>query len=407
MPGARVLPRSGLTVATATGGANLLAYVLSVVLSRRLGPAGFGEVAPLLAVVIVAGVPGQALQAGIARRVATSSSTGSRQLLLRSAVVGAAVTSGLLVLSPVLKALLRLDGWGALLWTAGSLLPVTVSFAAFGVLQGAERFRRLSAALVLLQVGRLLGGTVGVAVGGTAAAAMAGTTLGLLGAAAACVALCDERGGVPAGGRLLAGLARDSASVLAVLVLTNADVLLARARLEPAQAGLYAAGALVAKMAYFAPSFAAPVLYARFSRPETRPGALRTGLALVGGSAVLATAGALLGAPLLPVVLGRDYEPLQGPAWLFAAAGSALAAVFLLVQAGLAVHDHRLAGVAWGVAGVEVLLVVLFADTLHRLVGVVLAGALVLLAVGVVLERAHLRQPADEPPLPPPGSTLV
>ena len=407
MPGARVLPRSGLTVAAATGGANVLAYALSVVLSRRLGPAGFSEVAPLLAVVIVAGVPGQALQAGIARRVATTSVTGSRQLLLRSALVGATVTSGLLVLSPALRALLRLDGWAALLWTAGSLLPVTVCFAAFGVLQGAERFRRLAAALVLVQVGRLVGGTGGVVVGGTAGAAMAGTTLGLLGAAVACVALCDERGGAPASGRLLAGLARDSGSVLAVLVLTNADVLLARARLQPAEAGLYAAGALVAKMAYFAPSFAAPVLYARFSRPETRQGALRTGLALVGGSGVLATVGALVGAPLLPVVLGREYEPLQGSAWLFAAAGSLLAGVFLLVQAGLAVHDHRLAGVAWAVVVVEVLLVVAVADTLHRLVAVVLGGAIVVVVAGVLLERAHLRRTADEPAVPPPGTTVA
>ena len=405
---AAAAPSRGLQVAVATATANLLAYALSVVLSRQLGPAGFGEVAPLLSVVLVASVPGQALQAGIARRVATSSAAGADRLLVRSAVVGAAVAGGLVALSPGLRALLQLDGWAALLWTAVSLLPITVCFAAFGVLQGGERFRRLSAALVLLQLGRLVGGAAGGVLGGTAASALAGTALGLVAAAIACVALCRERTAAPAGaGALLSGLTRDSASVLAVLVLTNVDVLLARARLAPEEAGLYAAGALVAKMAFFAPSFVTYVLYARFSRPGERRAALRTGGLVVTGSAVLATAGAVVAGPLLPIVLGEDYAALQGSAWLFAAAGSALAAVFLLVQAGLAVHDHRLAAVAWAVAALEVVLVLAVADTLHRLVAVVLGGAMAVVAAGALLERTPRRRAGDEPALPTPGTTVA
>ena len=51
---ARRVPRGGATVAVATAVANVLAYALSLVLSRQLGPVGFGQVAPLLAVVLVA-----------------------------------------------------------------------------------------------------------------------------------------------------------------------------------------------------------------------------------------------------------------------------------------------------------------------------------------------------------------
>jgi O-antigen/teichoic acid export membrane protein len=404
--------RSGVQVAVATAVANVLAYGLSVVVSRRLGPEGFGEVAPLLAVVLVASVPGQALQAGAARRAARLGGTdpAAARLLLRAAAVGAGVVALLLVLTPAIRALLDLPGWGSLLWTAVSLLPLTLCFACIGTLQGSERFARLSAALVVLQAGRLLGGTVGVVVGGSAATTMAGTAVGLLLAAVVCTGLAAP--GRPGTGQsvhgVLAGLTRDTASVLAVLVLTNLDVLLARNRLSASEAGLYAAGALVAKVAFFGPSFVAVVLYPRFSRPPDRPTALRQAALALSAATVLSVAGAAVGARLVTFVLGDAYAPLEGRLWLFAAAGSALAAVFLLVQAGLAVQDHRLAAVAWVVAVLEVVVVLMVVDDVVQLIGVVLAGATLLVVVGTLLELSSARRtPAEPDPPPPTGATVV
>lgn len=400
-----------MQVAVATALANVLAYGLSVVLSRQLGPEGFGVVAPLLAVLLLATVPGQALQAGAARRGAGlgGPDPAAARLLVRSTGLGAGVALAVLLASPALRALLELSGWSALLWTAAALLPHTVCFACLGVLQGAERFGRLSVALVAVQATRLVGGAAGVVVGGTASAAMAGTAIGLVAAAAVCVVLAapGPLRRSPRVNGLLAGLARDTRSVLAVLMLTNLDVLLARNRLSAADAGLYAAGALVAKMAFFAPSFVVVVLYPALARPADRARALRKGALALSVAGALAVVGAGVAAPLLPVVLGSAYAPLQGSAWLFAAAGSALAAVFLLVQAGIAVHDHRLAAAAWAVAVAETAVVLVAVDSLRSLVVVVLLGALLLVALGVVLARGQCRAAGDATPVPPPGATVA
>ena len=58
-------------MAVGSTGANLLGYVFNAVMARALDLADFGELGSLLAVTVVATVPGTALQAVIARRLTT------------------------------------------------------------------------------------------------------------------------------------------------------------------------------------------------------------------------------------------------------------------------------------------------------------------------------------------------
>ena len=390
------MPRSasrqghGLLVAGATAAANVLAYALSVVASRRLGLEGFGQVASLLAVVLVASVPGQALQAGIARRSAhhADRATDGSGEAVAGAAVGAAVFLVLLALSPVLQAVLKLSALSAPAWAAVSVLPQTVCFACLGLLQGHERFRRLSVAVVLVQAARLAGGVGGVLIVNSPAGMLAGTTAGL---AAAAVASCILAGVTPwhAGTALrpaLDGLVRNTSAVLSVVVLTNLDLLLARNRLAGSAAGTYAAGALVAKMAFFAPSFAAVLLFPRLARPADRGRALRTGAGVLAASAALSVGGAVVGRAAVPLVLGGAYRPLESLVWLFAASGSALAAVHLLVQAGLAAGNHVLSALVWIAVALEVLVVVAVVHSVTALVLVVLGLAITLVVTGAFLE---------------------
>ena len=339
--------RHGLVVAAGTAASNVLAYGLSVAVSRRLGPDGFGQVAPLLAVILVASVPGQALQAGIARRSARQSyvergtDPEAATALVAAAVVGTAVVAVLLAAVPLQRSLLRLSGYAAPAWAAVSMLPQTLCFSCFGVLQGRERFGRLAWALVAVQGGRLLGGAAGLLVLTSASGALAGAAAGLLAAAAACCALAGVRPHRPPHGigPALQGLVRGTSAVLSVLVLSNLDVVLARFRLSAVDAGTYAAGALVAKMAFFGPSFVTLLLFPRLARPGDRRRALRTGTLVLVMSTLFAVGGAALGRDAIPLLLGEAYRPLEPVVWLFAAAGSLLAAVYLLVQAGLALHS--------------------------------------------------------------------
>ena len=69
-PSQASLWRVALMVAPAMAAANGLNYAFNVVMSRKLGPADYGALAALLAVVLVGTVPGVALQAVVARYTA-------------------------------------------------------------------------------------------------------------------------------------------------------------------------------------------------------------------------------------------------------------------------------------------------------------------------------------------------
>ena len=88
------------------------------------------------------------------------------------------------------------------------------------------------------------------------------------------------------------GLGREMAAatsgILGVFVLANVDVLLARHHLGAAASGLYAAGAVVAKIAYWAPQFVVLIVFPRMVTSRDR------GRLLARSAACVAAFGALL-----------------------------------------------------------------------------------------------------------------
>jgi len=72
-PGAtRGLGRAALLVVPAVLAGNLVGYLFTVVVARQLGPAAYGALGGLLAIVIALAVPGMALQLVVARRAAVN-----------------------------------------------------------------------------------------------------------------------------------------------------------------------------------------------------------------------------------------------------------------------------------------------------------------------------------------------
>ena len=68
VPRSRSLRRDALVLAAGMGVANAGNYAFNVVMAFLLGPEAYGALAALLALVLVASVPGLALQAVVARR---------------------------------------------------------------------------------------------------------------------------------------------------------------------------------------------------------------------------------------------------------------------------------------------------------------------------------------------------
>src|SRR6266542_4154696 len=199
--------------------------------------------------------------------------------LLRAGILVAplmALGNGLnYVYNIVMARLLGPAGYGAL----GALLALALIAAVQGMLQGRERFALLAVVLVAAAAGKLAAGVALVALGTGVDGAIAAVAVGSL--AAVLLALVWVRPGGRSGrtardwARLLPrGLGREVAAatggILGLFVLANVDVLLARHHLGAAASGLYAAGAVVAKIAYWAPQFVVLIVFPRMVTSSER-----------------------------------------------------------------------------------------------------------------------------------------
>jgi O-antigen/teichoic acid export membrane protein len=192
-----------------------------------------------------------------------------------------------------------------------------------------------------------------------------------------------------------------TAGLLGLFLLANVDVLLARHYLDRAAAGRYALGAVVAKIAFWAPQFVVTVIFPRLV------GAADPRRLVAGSAVVIAGFGVLLGGGLAVAdrlglavpVLGGGYAGLGPLLPLFAALGTALALVQLLLFEGIAARDRRMGRAVVVALVAEVALV---AGPLHgsvgQIAGTALATALALAAIGWWLLRRRPGLPAPAVP---------
>jgi O-antigen/teichoic acid export membrane protein len=473
VPRSRSLPRDALVLGAGMAVANAGNYAFNVVMAFLLGPEAYGALAALLALVLVGSVPGLALQAVVARRVALAGSgrvpsggswPGVRWLVGRAGLALALFT---VAIGPGLVLFLHLDSAVPVLWLALALAPTPLLFAVQGLLQGRERFGALAAVLLAGAGVKLAVGLALVAAGLGVSGAMAGVFAGGLLAALAGLRLAtrgvraagpegvgpegvgpegvgpegvgpegvgpgavDSRGnqtwgsatlpsGAPLPGRAAAARPEGTAAarphstwwrevggattgLLGLFLLANVDVLLARHYLDRAAAGQYALGAVVAKIAFWAPQFVVTVVFPRLvGAADPRR--------LLGGSALLiAGFGGLLAAGLAVAdrvglvvpVLGGGYEGLGPLLPVFAALGTGLALVQLLLFEGIATRDRRMGRAVVVALVAEVALV---AGPLHGGVGQVAGAALAVVAALAVTgwwllrRRLALSPPAAVP----------
>lgn len=428
---ARSLVRAGLVVAPAMAAANGLNYAYNLVMARMLGPEGYGALGALLALVLIGTVPGYALQAVVARHTALRAfppgargpgtpetplpgphAAGDRaiaELWSRTLATVVAVGAGLglvtVAAAPWLSGYLRLGSVVPALWLAVAVAPLPVLAAVQGMLQGRERFTALAAVLLAAAAGKLVAGVGLVRAGGGVNGALAGAAVGSLLAMLLALAFvrpalagAKPRGGHPRAalglGRLLPlrigrEVAGAAVAILGLLLLANVDVLLARHYLDGDGPGLYAAGAVVAKIAYWAPQFVVTIVFPRLCTTDDRRRLLGRAAAAMAGFGGLLVAGAAA-APHLAATLPFGHAYLAvGPALpLFAALGTCLALVQLVLFSGIATADPRLNRVLLVAVVAEIGLgSLVFHGSVVQIVGVALGVAGAVLATGWLIER--------------------
>jgi O-antigen/teichoic acid export membrane protein len=418
--------------------ANAGNYAFNVVMAFLLGPEAYGALAALLALVLVGSVPGLALQAVVARRTTLAGGTAWPGVGWLVGRAGAGLVVLTVLLGPGLVLFLHLGSAVPVAWLALALAPTPLLFATQGLLQGQERFGALATVMVAGAAVKLAAGLALVAAGLGVSGAMAGVAAGGLLAALAGLRLAapgsppTRRGvdnrplppsrsatlpvGAPPprdagearpdpGTRRAAGWWREvgtaTTGLLGLFLLANVDVLLARHYLDRAAAGRYALGAVVAKIAFWAPQFVVTVIFPRLVGTADPRRLLAGSALLITGFGGLLAVGLVLADALglIVPVLGGGYAGLGPLLPLFAALGTALALVQLLLFEGIATRDRRI-GRAVAVALVaEVALVAgPFHGSVGQVAGTALAVALALAAAGWWLLRRRLgRPPAPVP----------
>lgn len=391
-----------LGVATAVG--HGLSYAFSLVLSRALGPADFGALGALLGIGVVAAVPSTALQTQVARFAAVAPGEAvTRRGYRLSWWIGFGQGAALVALALPITALLRLESGLAVLMLGAGLLPVSVIAARQGTLLGRGAFGLLAVTVVVVPALRLVGAGVaaasGMGVTGALGMQAVASWAGLIAvvwlvrpvAGRATGPETDQEPGTgrtPAGPRL-AGVMTSCASLLGLYVLANVDVLLARVFLTDADSGLYAVGALGAKIMFWGSQFVALLIFPGVARGAGGRRLVLGAGAIVAGIGVAATvASAPLAAPAVNLVVGSAYGDAAAVVPWFVVLGTLFALVQLMTYAAVAAGDHRVSALLWVTVVAQVVVVALMAhDSILEIVAVGIVGAGLLTAASAVLLR--------------------
>ena len=387
---------------------NVATYGFTVIAAHVLGPSEYGAVASILATLLVVGVLQLGLQATGARRLSNEPShlAEIEGEVLRVGV-RAAVGVGLLLLllSPVVERVLKLDRLSTAALLALTAVPLTLMGAQSGVLQGERRWPQLSLIYLALGIPRLVVGGALIVWRPTQEAAMLGIALAAFApAVVGWLALrhrtrSEVEAPAPVVRRhptrdILRETGHNSQALLAFFALSNADVVVARHALDPHRAGLYAAGLILTKAMLFLPQFVVVVAFPDLSTADLRRRALLSSLGLVGVLGVLGVAGAWLLPDLALVFVGGSaYSEIAGRLWLFALLGTILSMLQLLVYAVIARGGRRPVLLVWAAFAVVVVVGSTTASVTGLLAVVltcdaVLLAALLLTDVRRVPERA-------------------
>lgn len=333
-------------------------YVFHVATSRLLGPAEYGELAALLAVLMVLSVPLGVVQTIVAKRAACSgekpgppAAAAELVVVATRAVLPVAVLAALIVAAaaPALESLLRAGLLPAILLAPYTLLAL-VGAVPLGVLQGRSRFGALATAMMFGVVVRLGVGVAVVAAGFGVAGAMAAVVLAQAATLGSALALAR----VPIHGwrgtpESTEGFSREVVPTVLALgsfwLLAELDIVLARHYLDEHASGLYSSAGLVARGVLFVAAAIAVVALPRFvsaaARGEEAIRWLRMTLLTV---AVLAAVGggAVVWARelLIPGAFGAEYEAAAGLLPVLALVASMLALANVLVYFHVA-HGTR------------------------------------------------------------------
>jgi O-antigen/teichoic acid export membrane protein len=399
----------GSAVAVATSVMNIATYGFTMLAARIIGPSQYGAFVACLSLLIVVQVVALGLQATAARRIAVdlgNVASIERAILALTTKVSLAVGLVLCLLVPVIDALLNLDSLLTAAVVAIAAVPLTLAGGQAGILQGERRWGALAVFYLAGGIPRLVVGTAMILWRPDATNAILGVGLGylfplLVGWWALRHRRTPEADAPEHSARsMLVESAHNAQVLFAYFALSSVDIVLARQVLDEHDAGLYAAGLIMAKVMLFLPQFVVVIAFPDMATPESRRRALVRSLTVVAvlGAAVVVAAQVLSDVAMV-FVGGSDFDEVERLLWVFAVLGTVLAMLQLQVYAVLARQGRRTVVLVWAALAAVVALGSRV-HTLDGLVTVVVAVDAALLAV-LTIVSLHIAQRAEAAPVAP------
>jgi len=366
-----------------------LAFLTSVVAARTLDQASFGAFGAILNSIQIGTTVALGMQALIARRVVTLKNYGS--LLKFALEVSLIVLVGVALLSYPLSYLFTIEYW-ILFLALASLSPFVFIAAQAGIAQGNEFFFRLAGIYILLGLGRSLFAIIGLIVRPELEVVAYAFFFGMLTTAFVGHFLLGSRQKFISAKRITheyPGLVRATQALLALYVLVNVDVLLARVALSPEDSGVYSVGMLAAKIAFFLPQAVTVVLFPRMGRNNSSALKLALlGTSSIGFAYVLLTYFA--SESIVNALGGTSYSVLYNDVWLFAIEGTLFAILQVLLYGRIAREDTSVSIMLWiGSIVASFMVVFVFERNLVTVVLTLIATTTVLIIIGAHTENSH------------------
>ena len=388
-------------------------YVLNLLLGRWLSPAEFADASLMVTLMLTFASISVCLALVTARFIGIQDAAGhvedserlARRLRRVALSVGIVIAALLAAGSPWWRDIFHTGSAWIFVILAGGIPFYLQCAVGRGTLQGRLRFVPLAATFLVEMAVRLSVGSGLVLLGMGVDGATAGLALSLVAAWATVMLFRPSRSRArrpvevgpadvsPDTSTDLAGVRAYAAfvSVLLVgqMVINNSDVLIAKASLAPFEAGLYSAVALIGRAVFFLSWSVAtvvfPVVAVRHARGESGHRVLAGGIVAVLGIGTVCVVGAsLFGGPVLGVVLGPEYSGLSGPLAFYALATTLFAVACLIASQHLATGRIRESWVVLAGAGLQIVLLLLWHNSIAQLIAAQLVTMSVLLAAVVI-----------------------
>jgi O-antigen/teichoic acid export membrane protein len=328
-----------------------------VVVSRMLGPAAYGAFGSLLALITLMTVPATGFQTLVTARTARLVQSGrpidGRVLFGRALTIGALCTVVMLVATPWIQQLLRLESIWPAFWLALYCVPLAGIVVPWGVLCGRGRFGTVGIIAVSSTVARLsvavLFINAGLGVAGAVAASVVADSLQAIALHTASRWRTPYRSDAVSL-RLSARTALGGVTAYSGLwLLSGVDTIAARQLLAPVTAGQYSAAVTALHGALYgahAISLAALPAFAAANVDRSRRALAR---ALLGTAVLIVPAMVvltLLSPWLVPLVFGSTFKVPVRVIAMMACATAAIGLLWVLVQYLIA-RSRKGAGAAW------------------------------------------------------------